>query len=805
MGREDLYMYKLKNRLGMTMAELLMVVAIIAVLGGVGVVAVWNYQRSLGRLERDSIAKEIFIAAQNHLTVASGEGYLGVTSFGPTGTVGGDEDKDVHFFTVNGDISESTAIGQMLPFGSIDETVRMGGSYIVRYQKDTGRVLDVFYCTRSGSPDKFNHILTDGEYTTVMGLAGEENVKKAARQTYVSGGNSILGWYGGTDAAEISTLDSLKAPKLSVKNAEKLTVTVTDSNASNTKVSGKYSLQVVISGKSSNAKKSFILKTSDSTKESSLTGSRLDTSSPTNSYTIILDDITTSGVHFDDIVADSGAFIPGENIEIQAVAYSISAFANIAYSNKVTTNSLFESIEDIPVSGDRGDGVLETAYIGNIRHLENLDANVSSIGSKETISNSESSDLEKFKISAAQQTTNLNWTTDNNNFWNGKTITAPNVIGKSLEGGYSSSYYAISPDYLQTYDGKSHSISNITASGTNAGMFGSISSVKSISNIELIDFNVTGTSTAGALAGSILNSTCNVTNVLARNSLNASSINISAPTAGGLIGSINGGTLQYCAAAVIVGPKKVGDTTITPITAGGLVGTASGTINSCYSGGHTKAGSYEEWIGETGNSYDVTGGTAGGLIGSSTATISNSYSTCSVSGTTKAGGFAGSAGGSITNCYATGLVKTKNISADGDRETNKNMGAFAGSLTGSATNCKYYSMINKIEKAETKNEETIKTFDHYLGAVGDANNNTSISPLDLNAGTYNAFVGSFDTWNPARAYDSPLVKYYSGMYPLRTVGQLLTTSKGKVTDLYYVTTHYGDWPSPEVFFINTAA
>jgi prepilin-type N-terminal cleavage/methylation domain-containing protein len=71
-------MKKLKNNIGMTLAEMLIVVAIIGVLGGVAFVAVWNYQRSMGQLERDGIAKEIFVAAQNHLTAAYGEGYLGL-------------------------------------------------------------------------------------------------------------------------------------------------------------------------------------------------------------------------------------------------------------------------------------------------------------------------------------------------------------------------------------------------------------------------------------------------------------------------------------------------------------------------------------------------------------------------------------------------------------------------------------------------------------------------------------------------------------------------------------------------------
>ena len=167
-------MKKLKNNIGMTLAEMLIVVAIIGVLGGVAFVAVWNYQRSMGQLERDGIAKEIFVAAQNHLTAAYGEGYLGLSStgnstyFGTEDTETKDEDgKDIvgdYYYYVNGGTPSAGVFEQMLPFGSVDETVRVGGSYIIHYQKDTGLVLDVFYCTRNGSPTRFNHYFADGEY-----------------------------------------------------------------------------------------------------------------------------------------------------------------------------------------------------------------------------------------------------------------------------------------------------------------------------------------------------------------------------------------------------------------------------------------------------------------------------------------------------------------------------------------------------------------------------------------------------------------------------------------------------------------
>ena len=62
-----------RNDKGFTMAEMLMAVAIILILAGVAFIGVARYLRSMALLERDGIAKEIFIAAQNHLTAAKGQ------------------------------------------------------------------------------------------------------------------------------------------------------------------------------------------------------------------------------------------------------------------------------------------------------------------------------------------------------------------------------------------------------------------------------------------------------------------------------------------------------------------------------------------------------------------------------------------------------------------------------------------------------------------------------------------------------------------------------------------------------------
>ena len=187
---------KKKRRIsGFTMAEMLIVVAIIAVLGGVSFIAVQTYQRSMQQLERDAIATEIFVAAQNHLTMAEGQGFLENSEFGVKY-----DDTSYYFLHNKGEaVGQDTLLGQMLPFGSVDETVRIGGSYIIHYQPRPAIMLDVFYCEESG-----------GLSANPANVLGEKRGadKKASRRS----NNPVLGWYGGNGATLPPPIDMI-SPK----------------------------------------------------------------------------------------------------------------------------------------------------------------------------------------------------------------------------------------------------------------------------------------------------------------------------------------------------------------------------------------------------------------------------------------------------------------------------------------------------------------------------------------------------------------------------------------------------------------
>ena len=168
-------MVKQRKNSGFTLAEMLIVVALVVILMGVAFIAVQTHQRSMTQLEYDTIAKEIFIAAQNHMTMAESQGYMGVNMTDRT-IVGQSVDNSKVYYAVYNDTSNDV-LNVLLPFGSIDETVRAGGRYVISYQTNPARILDVFYWTPSG---RFGG--TVEEYTSILDLGSDD--RRNARMSH---------------------------------------------------------------------------------------------------------------------------------------------------------------------------------------------------------------------------------------------------------------------------------------------------------------------------------------------------------------------------------------------------------------------------------------------------------------------------------------------------------------------------------------------------------------------------------------------------------------------------------------------
>ena len=775
---------KIISRNGMTMAEMLITVAIVIILMAVGFISLLQYQRLLAQIERDGYAKEMFIAAQNHLTMAKGTGY-GLqyedsnkdTVFGMTDTSAGDdvrylvvEKGTINNKNINSPGGTGTMIDVMLPFGSIDETVRSGGSYIIVYQPKAGRIVQVFFVTRGDGKFDYKQPLKDTDYATFKGMAGDS--KKSERRDY---NGAVIGWYGGDDTYGVPE-DIYTNPTIIVENGETLSVIVKNPAKNEGPETGTV-IKLIITGKTSKGKMAVTLK-----KKGGVNDGRLTVNSGT--YTYVLDDIkhvSNSTLHFSELPLQSNyednktKLKPGEDLEIKAVIYNKDKFANICYSETVTENSLFESIKP------DADGKKSTAYIGAIRHLENLEEKVSG---RESGTGTDATVIDKVR-----QTKNLTWT-------------GISVCDCKKKGGGDPKVYdgfrPVSTDNAIQYDGLRHRILRVKAvsdENGNAGIFGKTVSETEIKNLKLEDCRANGSANSGALVGELYHA--KVSNVVAYNTGYIKNVvnnptrseTVTGDNSGGLAGSMTGSSVLYCAAALVVD----GD-----YNAGGLIGKVNSTdgnnavknvIRASYSGGHTEYGwYYDDREKKDDPIYNVTssGGNAGGLLGDAgNALIRYCYSTCSASGDANGsdGGFAGrSSGAKIQDSYATGLVYGENAFVG------------AGTIAAASRNNYYYYIVNEVD-AEDKKSTSYKE-------PGVA----SVEAFDESADTFNTFTGG--TWNNAKPYDDTLVTYYDKKYSLRTVTQLMAGSTARIPNTsngrsaYFVNTHYGDWPAPEIFIIN---
>ena len=112
-------------------------------------------------------------------------------------------------------------IGLMLPFGSVDETVRMGGNYIIHYQLKPARVLNVLY-SASNEGARYPY-----SFETLSERSFIDTIKvKNNRRDY---NGAVIGYFGEEEAQSVSD-EQIFPPSIQVINAERLTVRITDQN-----------------------------------------------------------------------------------------------------------------------------------------------------------------------------------------------------------------------------------------------------------------------------------------------------------------------------------------------------------------------------------------------------------------------------------------------------------------------------------------------------------------------------------------------------------------------------------------------
>ncbi len=659
------------NRKGFTLAEVLVTVAIIIILAGVTFVSVAQYQKNLRLMEMDGTAKEIFIAAQNHLSVAKASGDLDRLAEQTNKSAIGTEldstavsdyagNADGEYYSVIHNVTSgiesytptegNQILEMMLPFGALDETVATSGNYAIVYELKSASVVAVLY-SGAGNASFGNAAVINFDAGDVAKINEIYNDKSKRKSYEKNGVTAIVGCYTGTAGSAAIPTETLEAPKLEVKNENKLHVIV----------SGNYSAKDVITltihGVQSDTTAIMQLNCTGTTGEMN------------NSFDITLDDITVNqstfkNMRFAEIIredrftrsdATSGmAFIPGENIEVSATARATDALATPKTSAVYTTSSLF---------ADTNDG--RTVYIKNLRHLENLSVDISEfkgdLKDKSGSTDGSIHAIQKNDITMLSSDGLCGFDTSSNKL---------NIYGSGTIGGM---YIAANVDYPLSYDGGSHEIHDLSiapysgGSGKelNAGIFGNVTKTLSVKNLILRNDkipDVANATNAGMLLGKT-SANLTVDGVLAyyhENEYSAerdAAVEVQAKqVAGGLIGLVAGGKLDVKNSAAAVYVKGV-------TAAGGLIGSVSGaaegsTIVQSYAGGHTRDGAYSTTDAATNQSvltgegrYNVqatqASGYAGGFIGVTTNNVSMNavYSTASAyssSGEAYSNSFAGS-------------------------------------------------------------------------------------------------------------------------------------------------------------------
>ena len=616
---------------GFTLAELLMTVAIIGILAAFGFVAVVQHQRSLKLTEMDNAAREIFVAAQNHLSESKSSGdwgkiysqykdqtisdsvttlYLGSIfnqTQDKTFTVEESDNTSKHDWrsiTVTPqdvvDLRKNTALGVMLPAGATDEILLSGGCYVVEYDALTATVYGVFYT------DKTQAGVDESDINTIDWATGGRKDGTGNRKQYhksVNGTNYTyaIGYYGGASAADTTISKTtvkftVKKPTLQLLNEERLLLVVQDPNTtdlrnqSTEQKDASYSYQLTLTVHDSD-------------------GHQMDISSAVPSYTTTTGDGKT--VYILDSVADENkahfaqlfqstqettGLTPGSDIYVTAqatVTWNNNSESASATASSETHNSLFADDSD-----SNGGALIE-----NGRHLQNLSTAVSGVPDTYTKAqlenditwNSGDSSAESFikGLQTEENTYSISTKTSTLDFrsicntsltsFEGTKVTTEGTDGTTAS--YTLSSFTVKEDTGNDGD------------AVDAGLFSKAVADFTVQNLTLNSFTVTAAKdgSAGALLGSYqpgkASSRLTVQNVLVQNSnvgkeiSQSSTADADANAASGMLaGSIKAGivNLKDC--------KVQGTIAVYGTDAGGLVGSEkaeSVTLQNCSVGEKT--------------------------------------------------------------------------------------------------------------------------------------------------------------------------------------------------------------------------
>ncbi len=512
---------------GFTLAELLVVVAIIMILAGVSFVAAIRYQGQLRRVEMDQTAKQIFLTAQNRLSLETSRGTMeqllkldeAADAEKKLGKKTADGEYCVIYAPGTEDLNEEIR-DRLLPFGSIDERVRTDGSYLILYEPETGCIRTVWYSSEYlfSADDIGSQALTDAASDPEKRQRFTGANPACAGQTYP------IGYHSGEhveNSGERPKTD-LEPITLKLYNDEILYAKVHDPNMQGT-TAPDHTLQLVLRGVQSGAVCRMELKKADGA------NTRTATDLIGRDYYVILDDITAAGMNFDSLNSDphvifedgTKKLIPGEDIDASVEVSIPGQEQPVQMTAAYRENSLFG---DKKCSDGKKNG---RVTIENARHLENLDYRVSAFDPvhKKEVLGLTPVDGDSFFYAFQQK--EISWSTFREAAASLHRIGSFASLLAGVETQISVSYHVmdgwqgqrsvstpagsflpVEPQFPLHYDGNLFVIDRLTVtteseSSENGGLFGMVRYAIEISDLKLLRsaITVTGTASAGALIG----------------------------------------------------------------------------------------------------------------------------------------------------------------------------------------------------------------------------------------------------------------------------------------------------------------
>lgn len=564
------------------MVELMAVVAITVILFALSMVGVIRYQGMLKLTELDNAAREIYMAAENRAVLLSGARRLKTqVARASMLSLQAGRAGDGEVYVTKAQVEEN---GELLTVGSIDPALMDGDFYIV-YNLDGGSVTDVFYAEKS-----MDELLADSWFESLRSEWPKSRSDRLSEKL-------MVGYYNG-EAAQGSEEDNTGKAQVfvDIANGEELTVTVT------------YYLPE--GGVNTDAKLEVRLGDIDLTEarynQWKTTSAPVPTTDGGYSLTWVLDSLTATykqggGTERISFHALGSEIRPGEDFTVTAEVSSKSGSFESGTGSD-TDNSLFQYRE----------GAGDTAYIENLRHLQNLNDSFSGAGGK----------------TKAVQTADVRCA-----------VSGDDGTDRPYD------FSPIENKGIESYDGGKHKITDLYVSGTkasdtDAGLFSRVQRETSFSGVRLVNASVSAGANydAGALVGyaedNVTIDDCrvyweadeDVPSLKDKLGTDAEGdeyhYQITGRNAGGLVGYAK----NQCTITVSLAATLVEGTSC----AGGLVGRFEGDRN-------------------TGKKL----------------TVQASYADCYLEGGDRAAGLVGQLDGSgaLTNCYAAGYIMGGTVTA----------------------------------------------------------------------------------------------------------------------------------------------